>query len=109
MIAAILIGLVFFVWNQPSVAKGLILGAFFSVINFVLMGETLPLRIGKTKSKAAFVSLLSILPRYGLMAIALVLGLKFQQFNFAAVICGLFLVQFMILGEHIVLSVFFNR
>ena len=109
MIAAILIGLVFILWNQPSVGKGLILGTLFSVINFVIMGETLPSKIGKTKSTAAFVSLLWLLPRYGLMAIPLVLALKYQQFNFAAVICGLFLVQLTILGEHIVSSVFFDR
>lgn len=109
MIAAILIGLVFILWNQPSVGKGLILGSFFSVVNFIIMGETLPSKIGKTKSKAAFVSLLSILPRYGLMAIPLVLALKYEQFNLPAVICGLFLVQLIILSEHVVLSAFFDQ
>jgi ATP synthase I chain len=109
MIAAILFGLVFILWNQPSVGKGLILGTLFSVVNFVIMGESLPSKIGKTKSTAAFVSLLWVLARYGLMAVPLVLALKYQQFNFPAVICGLFLVQLTILGEHIVSSVFIDR
>ena len=109
IIAAILIGLLFILWNQPSVGKGLILGTLFSVFNFVLMGETLPSKIGKTKGRAAFISLLWILARYGLMVIPLAVGLKYQQFNFPAVICGLFLVQLMILGEQIVLSIFFSR
>ena len=51
MIAAIIIGLVFIIAGQKPLGKGLILGTIFSVINFILIGETLPLRIGKTKGK----------------------------------------------------------
>ena len=44
--AAIFIGLFFIVAGQKPIGKGLILGTIFSIINFIIMGETLPHRIG---------------------------------------------------------------
>ena len=54
MLAAIFIGLVFILMDQNAVGKGLILGTFFSIINFILMGETLPLKVGKSRGKSFF-------------------------------------------------------
>ncbi len=104
--AAIFIGLVMILAGYKPVGKGLILGTLFSVINFVLMGETLPVKMGKSKRKAFFFSLGSILFRYLLMAIPLLLAIKMQQFNLIASICGLFMVQLMILADHLVVSIF---
>jgi hypothetical protein len=78
----------------------LILGALFSVINFVLIGETLPLRMGKSKGKTFFVALGSIFIRYALMAIPLIMSIKFEQFNLVTVIIGIFMVQLVILADH---------
>ena len=106
MSAAILVGLVMILAGQKPVGKGLILGTLFSVVNFILMGETLPIGIGKSRPKTFFFSLGSILVRYLLMAIPLFLAIKMDQFNLVASICGLFMVQLMILADHLIASLF---
>ncbi|UCD82814.1 MAG: ATP synthase subunit I [Desulfobacterales bacterium] len=106
VMAAILIGLVMILAGQKPVGKGLILGTLFSVINFVLMGEILPVKMGKSRQKAFFLSLGSISFRYLLMAIPLFLAIKMEQFNLIASICGLFMVQLMILVDHFIVSIF---
>ncbi|MFO7840270.1 MAG: hypothetical protein R6X08_12320 [Desulfosalsimonadaceae bacterium] len=77
------------------------LGSLFSTGNFLIMGETLPMRIGHTRKKAAGISFLLILARYFLMAIPLALSIKLAQFDLAATVCGLFMVQAIIMGDHI--------
>jgi hypothetical protein len=105
MMAAILIGLVMILAGQKPVGKGLILGTLFSVVNFVLMGETLPVKLGRSRPKAFFFSLGSIVLRYLLMAIPLFLAIKTDQFNLVASVCGLFMVQLMILADHLIVSI----
>jgi hypothetical protein len=101
MTVAILIGLVLIgIGDKPS-AKGLILGTIFSVINFVLIGQTLALRLSTTKSRSAFWSLFSILARYAVMAVPLVLAVKMEQLGVAAVVCGLFMIQVVILADQL--------
>ena len=97
---AIIIGLCFFMAGQKPVGKGLILGTIFSVVNFILIGKTLPLRIGKSKRKTFFLSLGSIFFRYVLMALPILVAVKFEQFNLMAAIGGLFMIQFVILADH---------
>ena len=104
--AAIFIGLVMILAGYKPVGKGLILGSLFSVINFVLMGETLPVKMGTSKHKAFLFSLGSILVRYLLMAIPLFLAIRMEQFSLIASICGLFMVQLMILADHLIVSIF---
>jgi hypothetical protein len=106
MTVAILAGFGLILAGQNALGKGLILGTLFSVINFVVMGETIPLKIGKSKRRALVFSLGSVLLRYLLMAVSVVLALKFEQFHLIAVICGLFLIQLVILAEHIALQLF---
>jgi hypothetical protein len=106
MTVAILAGFGLILAGQNALGKGLILGTLFSVINFVVMGETIPLKIGKSKRRALVFSLGSVLLRYLLMAVPVVLALKFEQFHLIAVICGLFLIQLVILAEHIALQLF---
>jgi hypothetical protein len=106
MTVAILAGFGLILAGQNALGKGLILGTLFSVINFVVMGETIPFKIGKSKRRALVFSLGSVLLRYLLMAVPVVLALKFEQFHLIAVICGLFLIQLVILAEHIALQLF---
>jgi ATP synthase I chain len=106
MTVAILAGFGLIIAGQNSMGKGLILGTLFSVVNFVVMGETIPFNIGKSKRRALVFSVGSVLLRYSLMAVPVVLALKFQQFHLIAVICGLFLIQLVILAEHIALQLF---
>jgi hypothetical protein len=99
MTTAIVAGVVLLLAGQNALAKGLVLGTVFSIFNFIMMGETLPLKLGKSNRMAFFWSLLSLLLRYAFMAIPLVMAIKYRQFNLIAVICGIFLVQVMILAE----------
>jgi len=99
LIMAIFMGMAFILMGQRAVAKGIILGAIFSVLNFVLMGEVLPMMIGNTRRKSTFFSLGSMAFRYGLLSIPLVVSLKMETFNFAAAVIGIFMVQLMILGD----------
>ena len=98
---AIFAGFLFILAGQKPVGKGLILGTVFSIINFILMGETLPLRIGKSKGKTFLVALGSIYFRYIILAMPLIMAIKFEQFNLFAVITGIFLVQFFIIVDHL--------
>jgi asparagine N-glycosylation enzyme membrane subunit Stt3 len=100
--AAIFIGFAFIIAGQKPVGKGLILGTIFSIINFIIMGETLPLRIGKSNNKTFFFSLGSIFFRYILLAMPLIIAVKFEQYNFISVIFGIFMIQLFILADHFV-------
>ncbi|MGD9302211.1 MAG: ATP synthase subunit I, partial [Desulfobacterales bacterium] len=93
-------GAVLLLAGYKPVGKGLVLGAIFSVINFVLIGQALPLRIGYSKGKTFFLSLGSIFCRYALMAIPIVVAVKFEQIDLVGAILGLFMIQFVILADH---------
>jgi hypothetical protein len=96
-----IIALFFILIGQKPVAKGLIIGAFFSALNFILMGNTITLRFGKSKRKTFSISMGSIILRYLLLAIPLIAALKFEQLNLIAAILGIFMIQFVILAEHL--------
>ena len=106
---AIAIGLCFILAGQKDLGKGLILGTVFSVINFILIGQTLPLRLGKSKRKTFLLSLGSIIFRYVLLAIPIVVAVKFEQFNLVAAIVGIFMIQVVILADHIFRLILSNR
>ena len=101
LVTAIIFGLPFILGGYAPIGKGLILGALFSILNFVLIGETLPMRIGGHSRKRLFaVSLGLLLVRFGLLAIPVVMAIKLEQFNLATVTVGLFMVQLSIMMEH---------
>jgi CDP-diglyceride synthetase len=83
------------------VGKGLVLGTMFSILNFILMGETLPYRLGRSKKKTFFTALGSIYFRYVILAIPLVVAIKFEQFSLFSVIVGIFAVQVVLLADHL--------
>ena len=107
MMVAIIAGLLFILIGHQPIGKGLVLGAIFSVVNFVLMGETLPMRMGKSKRKTVTLALGSMMFRYAILAIPLVAAIKLDHFNVFATILGMFMIQLVILGDHI-LSGFFH-
>ena len=76
----------------------------YSDINFILLGEMIPLNIGKSKNKTYFLSLVSIFSRYILLAIPLIIAVKFDQYNLISVVIGIFMVQFFILAEHVFIN-----
>jgi len=96
-----IIALFFILIDQRPVAKGLIMGAFFSAINFILMGKTITLKFGKSKRKTFSIAMGSIIIRYLLLAIPLIAALKVEQLNLVAAIMGIFMIQLVILAEHL--------
>jgi hypothetical protein len=107
--AAIFAGLLFILAGLESIGKGLILGTIFSIINFIIMGEMLPLKIGRSKNKTYLFSLVSIFSRYILIAIPLIIAVKFDQYNLISVVVGIFMVQFFILAEQVFINFSSNR
>jgi len=93
-------GLLFILAGLKPVGKALILGTIFSIVNFILIGETIPQKIGKSKGKNIFLSLVSILFRYLVLAVPIILAIKFEQFNLFSAIAGIFMVQLVILADH---------
>lgn len=99
MFIAIALALVLIIIGQKEMAKGLVLGTLFSVINFVLMGESLQLRLGRSRRASTMVSFSLILLRFGLMAIPLIVSIRYNQYHIVTTIVGLFMVQVVILTD----------
>jgi hypothetical protein len=96
--ALILVGL-----GENTVAKGLLLGTCFSILNFCLMGIFIPMSVSSPRRKLGLTGLASILLRYAVLAVPLIVGIKSAKFNFAAVVVGVFGVQIMTLIEYLVI------
>ncbi len=99
MLTAIALGFVLILAGFKPVGKGLVLGTIFSILNFVLIGELLPMRLGRSKRKTFLFSLSSIFIRYVLLAIPLVVAFNYEQFHLGGVIAGLFMIQCVILTD----------
>lgn len=101
MALSICIGLFFLILDMKAVCRGLVLGALFSTINFVLLAQSFHLKIKADRTKASLFALRNIFFRYSIMSIPLVLAIKFPRFDLVATIAGLFIVQSLILLDHI--------
>ncbi len=102
MSSVLVLALVLLFFQEKAIAKGLILGACFSISNFFLLGRFIPLTLGRSLAKARFISLTSILSRYILLAIPMILALKLTSLNFVATVVGIFAVQIVMLFAYIV-------
>lgn len=98
---AIVAGGILILADLKPMGKGLILGTLFSILNFILIAQTIPLRMDRSQTKTFFVSLGSIFFRYGLMAIPLIASIKLDEFDLVGAIVGLFSIQLVILADHI--------
>jgi len=95
------VALLLILMGHKPLGKGLILGAIFSVLNFILMGKSIELKLGWSKAKTFSISMGSIIFRYLLLAIPLIIAVKYEQFNLVAAILGIFMIQLVILAEHV--------
>ena len=102
MVVAIVAGFIFIMAGHKPIGKGLVLGAVFSVINFILIGQSLPMRLSHSKRKTVVLSLGSIVFRFALLALPLILAIKYRQFNLPATIGGIFMIQVVILADYLV-------
>jgi hypothetical protein len=101
MTVAIAVGVALMLAGYKPIAKGLILGALCSVINFVLIGESLPYRLQLSSRRRVFAALGSICIRYGILAGALIAAVRSDAVDVVAVVLGIFMVQGIILTEHL--------
>lgn len=110
LVTAIIIGFFLIIAGQSTVGKGLILGTLFSSINFALMGEVLPHKVGKSRGKTYLVAVGSIISRYLLLAVPIVLSIRSpERFNLVAVIIGIFMVQLVILLDYLKSAILLTR
>ncbi len=97
---AIVVSFALMIFALKPIARGLIMGTLFSIVNFIIIGETLPGRMADTAKRGALLAFRSIAFRYVLMAIPLIIAIKSDEFNLLAVVCGIFMVQMMILADQ---------
>ena len=100
MAAAIVISLILIITGHKDLGKGLVLGTIFSVLNFIVMAEAIPLRLGKSKGKTYSWSLVSVCFRYVLLAIPLVVAIKMEQVHLLSTVLGIFMIQLVILADN---------
>lgn len=109
MMIAIAVWIVFYVMDMQDIGRGFLLGTLVSVINFVLMGESLRKRFGLEGRKLTVNIYASLGLRFLIMAIALYVGIVSERFNVFAVIVGLFMIQIMIIAHHLLMNLFPKR
>ncbi|MBW1918703.1 MAG: hypothetical protein DRH11_07245 [Deltaproteobacteria bacterium] len=106
LLAAVIVAVVAIILGQRAIARGVLLGAIFSTINFSVMAMLNPLKIGKSKYKAGSFAFLSLFLRMAILAIPLVISAKNTSVNFFAVVVGIFFVQLVILLDQFVMNRF---
>ena len=109
MMLAIGAAMIFLVVGAKPISKGLILGTLFSILNFMLIAQSLPSRLEKGRGKAFFSCFSSVWLRYAILAVPLVVAAKVEGFNFFAAAAGVMMVQVVILGRQLVGKVFTMR
>jgi hypothetical protein len=109
MLFAISVAAIFLIIGAKPISKGLILGTLFSIINFILMAQGLPLQLNKPRGKTFLTCLGSIWMRYILLALPLIIAAKLQIFDFFATAAGILMVQFVIIAHHVGRMITFKR
>ena len=101
--SALVIAAVFLVLSERALAKGLVLGTCFSILNFLLLGRSIPMVLGHGRGKASMIGLASTLTRFALLAVPLIIATQSVSFHFVAVVMGIFAVQIVTLVDYIVI------
>ena len=103
IVVSLMLASVLILTNANAVAKGLLLGTLFSIANFILLGVSIPMTLGKARARAGVIALMSLLLRYGLLSIPMVVGLKSAAFSFVAVVAGIFSIQIVTMLEYLLI------
>ncbi len=109
MALAIGVSIIFLIFGEKAMCRGLVLGAFFSVLNFVLMAQTLHLKIKPERTKASISALGNVFFRFAFMAIPLFFAIQYPRFDLMTTIVGLFSVQTVILVDHLLRHYVFSK
>ncbi|MGD9157805.1 MAG: ATP synthase subunit I [Desulfobacteraceae bacterium] len=105
---AISAAFILIIMGQKAIAKGLLLGTVFSVLNFAIMAILLNRQImgAQNQMRARSAAFLSIFLRFAILAIPLMISYKIEAFNFFGAVAGIFMVQFSILFNNLVIDRF---
>ncbi|NQU13486.1 MAG: ATP synthase subunit I [Desulfobacteraceae bacterium] len=109
MASALVLAFFFIFIGEKAIAKGLVLGTCFSILNFVLLGRSIAVTLGHTRRKAGFIGFVSIFSRYIILAVPLVVAIKFPAFDFIAAVIGVFAVQIVTLVDYVVIRPILDR
>lgn len=104
MIFGIVVALVAILLGYKGFGKAFLLGTLCSCINVVLMNLFYSNLLFKTKKMAGFMAFLSVLIRFSVLAIPLILALTNERFNIIGACLGIFSVQMVIVWENMVLT-----
>lgn len=110
MFYAIVAAFILIIIGEKAIGKGLILGTLFSVLNFVIMGILIDRQIAKatTKGRAGAFSFLFMLIRFAVLSIPLIISYRVEAINFFGTAAGIFMIQFTILFNNLIVNRFFN-
>lgn len=109
MLSGICLALFFMLINEKAIAKGFLLGACFSCINFLILGRFIVMAIGRSHPRAGLIAFTSMLTRYIILAIPLIVAIKSDSFNLIASIIGIFSVQIVTLVYYVVIRPILDR
>ncbi len=111
MFYAIGAALILIILGQKAIGKGVVLGALFSVLNFVIMGIFLGRQVadgGQNRVRVGARAFFSIFIRFAILAIPLIISAKTEDINFFGAVAGIFMVQISILFNNLVIGRFFK-
>ncbi|MFC1494578.1 ATP synthase subunit I [Thermodesulfobacteriota bacterium] len=110
MFYAIVAAFILIIIGEKTIGKGLILGTLFSVLNFIIMGVLIERQIthAGTKARAGAFSFLYMLMRFAVLSIPLIISYKVEALNFFGTVAGIFMVQFAILFDNLIVNRFLN-
>ncbi len=103
MVLGILVALSAIISGYRPFGKSFILATLCSCINLVVMNLMLGYTLFKEKAKASLIAFFSVLIRFGIMAIPLIMALTNKNFDLLGSILGLFSIQFIIIWDRLIL------
>jgi len=101
MFIAIIAAMVMIFMGHRDLARGLVLGTLFSILNFVLMSESIQLRAQRTRRTGTVISLGLVLLRFGILAVPLLVSIHYDKYHVVTTITGLFMVQVVMLADAV--------
>jgi len=103
------VGLGSLILGQMAFAKGFLLGSLASIVNFLLMKRGLQRRLGKNPKRVGVEAFFSLLFRYALLAIPIIIAVKVSQINVIGTCIGIFNIQLSILFHFLLWEQFISR
>ena len=108
LIFAIIVFTLLVLIDRKAMGKGFLLGTLFSIFNFIIMGQLIPLKLARSGSKAAAIAFLSIFIRFAILSAPLIISVKIEAIDFFGVVIGLFAVQLTMLFHYLLLKPLFK-